>query len=460
MFFEVAASIISFGEGKVIRNLNSQGNKVESKSDMLRYYFVTLLMAILILFVRSFDSFIHPISGWEDTTEGLNYYTSTGATILHSYAGYVSFLPNIVDWMLIKFLPLQAVPFGQAYFALLAAAAIAPATASFFRKKLGWGRLTASGGAIAVACLPWGDVAAVSSTEFSIWSLLAILVFMAGSFPGPSVRAKLVYLIWRVVIITSSPLSIICLPVWFASAWKARRLNADRLVFLSLSMTTVTYIGYCISQPTLLQTSPFNLLTATYSAIRLATEKSLMSIVFREVFRINFTTLPIFWDVLVLAATVILLLRATPKTLVAQASVRWGIFYLLSMMGAAVLVCSLARGIGSALVLMSPRYHYIPQMLWLAIFTILIAEKARAPGKFSRPLIFITVICAILIWQKGWKSYQSNNAESSDRLLAFLHKAQMEHSNGNLQPLRLKRNGSGGDWSVDLFARTAPDPSS
>lgn len=119
MFFEVAASIISFGEGKVIRNLNSQGNKVESKSDMLRYYFVTLLMAILILFVRSFDSFIHPISGWEDTTEGLNYYTSTGATILHSYAGYVSFLPNIVDWMLIKFLPLQAVPFGQAYFALL-----------------------------------------------------------------------------------------------------------------------------------------------------------------------------------------------------------------------------------------------------------------------------------------------------------------------------------------------------
>ncbi len=178
------------------------------------YYTAAFLCSAAILFLRSYRTFLHPVAGWEDATQGLNYYTSSSPTVLHFYAGYVSFLPNLVDWASVKLLPLQAVPFVQGYFALGTTACIAPALMSFLRNVVQWQPSHAAIAGIVITCLPWGDVAAISNAEFSIWSLLVILLLTSLNPVKPSLLGISCYVLWRIAILASTPVAIVCAPTW------------------------------------------------------------------------------------------------------------------------------------------------------------------------------------------------------------------------------------------------------
>jgi hypothetical protein len=404
--------------------------------------------AALVIFLRSIDTFLHPISGWEDATQGLNVATSPGAGLLHWYAGYVSVLPNLVNWAAVRMLPLQAVPFAQAYFGLAAAACVAAGVAGFLRHAAGWRPARAAAGGFCVACLPWGDVAAVSNTEFSIWPLLAVLLLTALNPVPNTMLGKAGFVAWRAGVIASIPVSVICLPIWLVLAWRGRR-DAGRLpVYVCLAAATLAYLAFGVEHGGAHGMGVAGVLGGVGAALRLATEKSLLALSVRDVLRVNYGALNTVFAGLALAATAWGLWRCLPVRVQGGRSMRLVALWLLALMLAVCMACGLGRGVanGEAFVLASPRYHYVPQILWLVIFAVVLGTVA---GRWRAPVMCVAVIAAALMWQKGWKSYQSDNREESRRISVFLRDADAQH--GQASEPRYARVRPDGDWSIILF---------
>lgn len=413
------------------------------------YGLLALLATAAILFARSSDAFLHPVAGWEDATQGLNTATAADATPLHFYAGYVSVLPNLVDWAAVKLLPLHVVPYAQALFALAAASCIGPALAAFFGRVVGLSPVQATISAIVVACLPWGDAAAVSNTEFSIWSLFFILIVTA-LLPLPQNAAGLVVAVgWRAAIITSNPLCIVCGPIWLLGAWR-RRSKTGRVACATLVLVTAGYVAFAVDHRAGSALSMGGLAPCAGVAIRLMSEKSLLAIVVRGVFRTNFADLPLWLCVLSLVAAWVglwWLLRGKARCAV------------LVLAGVLVTVCAataLGRGggDGGTLVLHSPRYHTIPQLLWLTMFAIAGWARASCSAAQAR----VTLVCALLagglFWSKGLKAYKTNQAAESAEIIAFLKTAEAAQG----REMHLNRKTPDGDWSLTI--NTHPKPTS
>ena len=408
---------------------------------------VAVAGAALVIFLRSIDTFLHPISGWEDATQGLNVASAPGAGLLHWYAGYVSVLPNLVDWAALRMLPLQAVPFAQAYFGLAASACVAAGVAGFLQHAAGWRPARAAAGGFCVACLPWGDVAAVSNTEFSIWPLLAVLLLTALNPVPATMFGKAAFVAWRVGVTASIPVSVICLPIWLVLAWRGRR-DAGRLaVYVGLAAATLAYLAFGVEHGGAHGMGVAGVLGGMGAALRLATEKSLLALSVRDVLRVNFGSVNSVFAGFALAAAA-WGLWCLPVRAQGGRSMRLAAVWLVGLLLAVCMACGLGRGVanGPAFVLASPRYHYVPQILWLVIFAVVLGSVA---GRWRAPVMCVAVIAGALMWQKGWKSYQSDNRDESRRIGFFLRDA--EARRGESSELRFNRVRPDGDWSIVLF---------
>jgi hypothetical protein len=418
------------------------------------YYALAFLCSAAILFLRSLPTFLHPTAGWEDATQGLNYYTSSNANILHFYAGYISFLPNVVDWASVKLLPLQAVPFVQAYFALAAAACIAPALISFLVRIVHWQPRDAAVVATLITCLPWGDVAGISNTEFSIWSLLAILLLTMLNPVPTSPGGRFGFVLWRGFIIASNPLSIVCVPVWCWLAWRERYRSGPVVAYIGLLMVNSAYLRYGIDPASGAAFDLHRSLEGFDAALRLATEKSFLAITVRDILRINFGLVHGYIAAIALILIVLLIWNVLPKPAKANPQTRFALAFLLGLIAAVCLACGLGRGAanGAAFVLGSPRYHYVPQMLWLTVLAVVLQARACSLRRSRVPFLLLVLVCLGLMSEKGLKAYRSDDYTDSARVIHFLQSGEAARKSGTASEIRYNRIGPDGDWSLVLFS--------
>jgi len=409
--------------------------------------------AALVILCRSLDAFIHPVSGWEDATQGLNFYSSDDAGVLHFYAGYVSVLPNVVDYLAVRWLPLVCVPAIQAWFALLVASSVAPATFGFLRNALVWPRRRTILAAVLVAVLPWGDVAAVSNTEYSIWAMLAVTLLTLFN-PVPDHRTGAAgYLLWRMLFLSSNPVCAVAAPFWLGLAVVRRHKPNAVVVYMLLVATTIVYVRFGVGHG---PTPAFHLNrvpTILDTALRLATEKSLLVLVLRDVLRTNLSALgiPTLLGLLLGTSMLIAFLHAYGRRDIMRAVAEIGI--VLGWIALISLACAFGRGTGNgeAFVLASPRYHYVPQILWLLLMAIFASDVYRvaAQSRRRRRILGIAVLaCIFLMWQKGTKSYRSDNAVQSRAIAVFLATADANAKIGKHEYGRFGRVGHDSDWSI------------
>ena len=374
-------------------------------------YVATFLCSATVLFLRSSRTYLHPVAGWEDATQGINYYTSTNPTILHFYAGYVSLLPNVLDWISVKLLPLQAVPFAQGYFSLGAAACIAPALTAFFINTVQWRPLKAATAAVLITCLPWGDVAAISNTEFSIWSLLAILIITSLNPIEPTVLGVARCVVWRLAIVASSPVAVVCAPTWCYQAWRKRHSASEITPYFILLFGDLSYLCFGISYAHNSAVRPHHLLEGLNAALKLATKKSLLALLVRDIFRVNLGAVESLAAAVVLVGLTLVVWIVIQKNVRRNKSARVAVMFLYISIAEVCLASGLGRGVenGADFVLSSPRYHYVPQILWLTVLALVLDTGIHSLSRLRVPVFILVSICMCLIWEKGLKSYTSND---------------------------------------------------
>jgi len=413
-----------------------------------------LAAAAAIILLRSHDAFLHPIASAEDATQGINYYAHAGTGVFHFYAGYVSALPNMVDFAAMHLLRLPWVPGAQAVFALLAAASLAPALDGFFRHGLGWPYRCSRPLAVLVATLPVGDVLLVSNTEFSIWSLLGVLLLTLFN-PVPETRGGLALAFgWRALVAASNPLSVIAIPVWCVRAVAEGQSRQRALFHLLLAAWTTSYAAFGVVHGSL----PRLTWGVVDNALSLAVDRSLLALLVRGVLRINLHDLPSAASllVLVLAGVLMALVHGHGR------KDRWRggveVAFLVYCIVALAGLCALGRQADGAadFVLISPRYQMLPRLFWAVVLAMTLVDVVRrwSLSRLAQMILVTTSLIGVgLIWQKGMKVYASRNAAQAHVVYDFLVAAEDAIPLHPADPPRLARQDTSGDWSIVIDRR-------
>ncbi len=427
------------------------------------------LAAVALIFVRSHGVFLHPLAGWEDGTQGLAFYARRDAPPLHRYAGYVSVLPNLVDWLAVRLLPLRAVPYVQAWFALGIAALVVPATYRLLRCVFALPPRAAAALAMAAGAAPVGDFALVSNTEFAIWPMLAVLV-LTSCGPVPRRPAALgFYMGWRILFAASNPVCVVVAPVWAALATIHRADRVALAAWLGLTAAEAAYLalgvggaGHTAQGPaSLTATAPASALAPALAiaiaTLRLGVEKSLLDVALRSVLRVNGVH-PAPWLLAVCAGLAVGGLAWLNQR---GRRDRWraiGEALLLPACAIAIaLVCAIGRGAGHGdpTVLDSPRYHAVPTLLWLVALAVggLRARRQLAGSRAALGhMAAVALLTAMaLVWTKGLKAYRAQDASQSRRLERFLAATDAAIARGQAGPFDFPRVGADGDWSLHIL---------
>ena len=160
--------------------------------------------------------FESPAAPYEDGRDVLGFFYNhpEPGSILRSYNGYVSVIPNAAGYLSAR-LPVRHVPAALALFGLgVAGLAFSGFAGRRFRAVL------ASDGLRWLACLvlaavPLGNYLFVSSTAYSVWNLLFLLILLSLAGAPTSTASFARRSLAGSVLIASHPLSIALIPVWW-----------------------------------------------------------------------------------------------------------------------------------------------------------------------------------------------------------------------------------------------------
>ncbi len=176
----------------------------------------------LITFLRAAPYFLHPTMQAEDGSWLFAFYYNHQnlAAIGHFFAGYICLLPQLVAFISGKF-PQEIVPYIYAAFALLFNA--------FTFSLFSWERFRGviesdgirAGVCVLMALFPIGSVFLLSSTMYTFWNALVILILLSlAEVPG-SRAGKVLQGFFMIILIWSNPISVLCVPIFAWRTWQA-----------------------------------------------------------------------------------------------------------------------------------------------------------------------------------------------------------------------------------------------
>lgn len=182
-----------------------------------------LVAVAAVHFFRDPANYLLPPLSYEDGRDFFAFYYNhrDPGAILRFYAGYVSLIPNLVGHAAI-WLPVRWVPRALAWapgFLVTLACALPFWTFRPWMPSAVW----RFGTCLTLALLPIANRLFLSSTAYSIWPLLLILVWASLARPPATVRGALLRLVPMTALICSHPLSIALVPVYGLQAWRAWR---------------------------------------------------------------------------------------------------------------------------------------------------------------------------------------------------------------------------------------------
>jgi|GEM_PF-4905906 len=183
--------------------------------------FLAVLGAVAAVhFFRDPASFLLPPLSYEDGRDFFAFFYNhrQPGAILRFYAGYVSLLPNLVGYAAMA-LPTSWTPRALAWIpGILTSLACALPFLTF----RGWMRspVWRAGTCFTLALLPVANRLFLSSTAYSIWPVLLILVWGSLARPPASTGTALPRGAAMATLICSHPLSIALVPVYAFQAWR------------------------------------------------------------------------------------------------------------------------------------------------------------------------------------------------------------------------------------------------
>lgn len=213
--------------------------------------FVLLVLAIATLsFLREPGGYLSPILAYEDGRDVFAFYYNhpEPGSILRSYNGYVSFLPNLWGWLVMRG-PVELAPYLLAGGPLLLSSlAFAFFALPIFRPFVPSDRARA-GIALVAAAAPLTNYLYLGNTMYSVWSLLVLLVLAALAPTPRTVAGTVAAGTGQALAIVSHPLSLLVAPVYLARAFAEARLGFEprprprlaRAYFLALTGAAALY---------------------------------------------------------------------------------------------------------------------------------------------------------------------------------------------------------------------------
>jgi hypothetical protein len=179
-----------------------------------------LLAVAAVHFFRDPANFLLPPLSYEDGRDFFAFFYNhrDPGAILRFYAGYVSLVPNLIGHA-VMWLPVRWVPRALAWApGLLVTLACALPYWTFrpWMPSAVW----RFGTCLTLALLPVANRLFLSSTAYSIWPLLLILVWAALARPPERMRSAVLRGVPMTALICSHPLSIALVPIYGLQVWK------------------------------------------------------------------------------------------------------------------------------------------------------------------------------------------------------------------------------------------------
>jgi hypothetical protein len=206
-------------------------------------FFVLLLAGATLTYFRDPNLYRLPIAAYEDGRDMFGYFYNhpEPSSVWRFYNGYVSLVPNAAGYLAAR-MPTPRIPLALALFPLaVAAVGFASLARPEFRRLVESDRLRWVA-CLALALAPLGNHLFVSSTTYSVWNLLFLLVLLTLLEP-PTGRWEAL-LRWAVMaaLIWSNPVSVALLPVFLLQGWLHRsRGRRSRLYYGGLAAAAVLY---------------------------------------------------------------------------------------------------------------------------------------------------------------------------------------------------------------------------
>lgn len=186
-------------------------------------------------------SYLLPPLSYEDGRDYFAFYYNhrEPGAVFRFYAGYLSLIPNLIGYLALE-LPVRWVPRALAWIPWIL---ITLACAGPYWMLRPWmrSRTWRFGLVLTLALLPVGNRLFISSTAYSIWSLLLILVWASLARLPTSWRGALLRLGPMAALIASHPLSIALVPIYGLQAWNGWRGRRMPAYPLALAVVAVLY---------------------------------------------------------------------------------------------------------------------------------------------------------------------------------------------------------------------------
>ena len=380
-----------------------------------RLLFVALFVAsIAITYARDPDLYRLPAAAYEDGREMFAFYYNhpEPSSILRSYNGYVSLVPNLAGYLAAR-LPTVWIPHALALFPL-AVAALAFSLLALEENR----PLIASDGLRAVGCLvlalaPLGKRMFVSSTMYSLWNLLFILVLISLWEPPRSRLGAVGRALLLTALIWSNPLSVALLPVYgllLAAHWKDGSLA--RLYYSVLAAVTVLYQLVAVEH---LRDKAVDLIAASRVTVIFVLERVVFNTLFSDrlsrVLRRQEAVERISWAAIAVVALLVAVLVAVLVLYRRRLSSRPGLgltvlaysivaFTALYVVGRSADLEILARHAGH-------RYFWVQRLCFLVLLLVVVdLVLAAKPGRLGRAAL--TVMSLAVVYQLVWLNRVDN----------------------------------------------------
>lgn len=250
--------------------------------------FCLLMLAITaISFFREPAAFLSPVLAYEDGRDVFAFYYNhpEASAVFRSYNGYVSVLPNLWGWLVLRG-PITWAPYLLAWGPLLLSSfAFAFFALPLFRPLVASDRARAVV-AVITAAAPLTNDLYLGNTMYSVWSLLLLLV-LAALAPAPAApRSAVVGALAQGLVLCSHPLSILIVPVYLLRAFVPSRLGFSeaprglaRVYYLSLAGIGVMYQLIGVSRESV---SPPALVETAYLTLRFLLERVVFGSLFGD----------------------------------------------------------------------------------------------------------------------------------------------------------------------------------
>lgn len=250
--------------------------------------FGLLVLAIAaISFLREPAAFLSPVLAYEDGRDVFAFYYNhpEPSAVFRSYNGYVSLLPNLWGWLVLRG-PVTWAPYGLSWGPLLLSSfAFAFFALPLFRPLVASDRARAVVALIAAAAPLTNDLY-LGNTMYSVWSLLLLLV-LAALAPTPTApRVAVPAVLAQGLALCSHPLSLLIVPVYLARAFVPSRLGfaevprgMARIYPLSLAGIGVVYQLVGVSRESV---SPPSLVETVYLTLRFLLERVVFGTLFGD----------------------------------------------------------------------------------------------------------------------------------------------------------------------------------